>query len=138
MSDKKPVIMVADDEEDIKVVLKMFLEAIGYEVVNAFDGLDAMEQMKANRPDLVLMDIMMPVIDGIEVVRQMKTDKNLREIPVIMLTAAAQSDMLQKALAVGAVDYISKPFEPEVVQIAIKKALSSAKFAKHRGRTEKE
>jgi CheY-like chemotaxis protein len=126
MTDKQPVVLVADDEEDIKVVLRMFLEAVGYEVVTAFDGLDALEQIKSTKPDVVLMDIMMPVIDGIEVVRQMKATPGIRDIPVVMLTAAAQSDMVERAIQAGAADYIVKPFEPETVQRAIEKVLGTA------------
>jgi len=126
MTDKQPVVLVADDEEDIKVVLRMFLEAVGYEVVTAFDGLDALEQIKSAKPDVVLMDIMMPVIDGIEVVRQMKATPGIRDIPVVMLTAAAQSDMVERAIQAGAADYIVKPFEPETVQRAIEKVLGTA------------
>jgi len=126
MTDKQPVVLVADDEEDIKVVLRMFLEAVGYEVVTAFDGLDALEQIKSTKPDVVLMDIMMPVIDGIEVVRQMKATPGIRDIPVVMLTAAAQSDMVERAIQAGAADYIVKPFEPETVQKAIEKVLGTA------------
>ena len=126
MTDKQPVVLVADDEEDIKVVLRMFLEAVGYEVVTAFDGLDALEQIKSAKPDVVLMDIMMPVIDGIEVVRQMKATPGIRDIPVVMLTAAAQSDMVERAIQAGAADYIVKPFEPEAVQRAIEKVLGTA------------
>ena len=126
MTDKQPVVLVADDEEDIKVVLRMFLEAVGYEVVTAFDGLDALEQIKSTKPDVVLMDIMMPVIDGIEVVRQMKATPGIRDIPVVMLTAAAQSDMVERAIQAGAADYIVKPFEPEAVQRAIEKVLGTA------------
>ncbi|MFP4379308.1 MAG: PleD family two-component system response regulator [Candidatus Sumerlaeia bacterium] len=125
MSEKKPVIMVADDEEDIKSVLEMFLEAAGYDVVSAYDGLDAIEKIRESKPDLVLMDIMMPLIDGIEVVRQMKADDAIKDIPVIMLTAAAKSDMVDKAIQAGAVDYIQKPFEPEQVQGVIEKTLMS-------------
>ncbi|NQU44128.1 response regulator [bacterium] len=118
-------ILVADDEEDIKIVLKMYLETVGYDVITAYDGLDTMERVKEEKPDLVLLDIMMPVIDGIEVLRQMKADEETRHIPVVMLTAASRSEMLAKAMKAGAVDYIAKPFEPEQVQEAIDKALQS-------------
>jgi CheY-like chemotaxis protein len=123
MSEKKPLIMVADDEEDIKAVLEMFLEVAGYDVITAYDGLDAIEKIHESKPDLVLMDIMMPLIDGIEVVRQMKADDSIKHIPVIMLTAASKSDMVEKAMQAGAVDYIQKPFEPEQVQNVIQKTL---------------
>ena len=125
MSEKKPLILVADDEEDIKSVLEMFLDVAGYDVVSAYDGLDAIEKIKESKPDLVLMDIMMPLIDGIEVVRQMKADDSIKHIPVVMLTAASKSDMVDKAMKAGAHDYIQKPFEPEQVQSLIEKILMS-------------
>ena len=123
MSDKKPLILIADDEEDIKVILTMYLENSGFEVATAFDGLDAVEKTKDCKPDLILMDIMMPVIDGIEVTRQLKAMDETKEIPIVMLTAAAQSAMVDKAMAMGAVDYVSKPFEPDAVKAIIDRVL---------------
>jgi len=118
-------ILVADDEEDIKMVLQMYLENCGFEVVTAFDGLDAVSKIQETQPDLILMDIMMPVIDGIEVTRQIKSSEDTKGIPVVMLTAAAQSTMVEKAMAAGASDYIAKPFEPETVLATIQKILGA-------------
>ena len=123
MADERKKILIADDEEDIKMVLQMYLENCGYEVVTAFDGLDAASKIRETKPDLVLMDIMMPVIDGVEVTRQIKSDDATKDIPVVMLTAAAQSAMVDKAMEAGASDYIAKPFEPEQVQEAITKLI---------------
>jgi CheY-like chemotaxis protein len=125
MPEKKPLILLADDEDDIKVVVRMFLEANGYEVLTAYDGLDAVEKIKESKPDLVLMDIMMPVLDGIEVTRQVKSQKETKHIPIVMLTAAAQSGLVERAIQAGAADYIAKPFEPERVQEVIEKLLPS-------------
>jgi two-component system alkaline phosphatase synthesis response regulator PhoP/two-component system response regulator VicR len=119
MTDGKRKILLADDEEDIKVIVQMYLETIGYDVVTAFDGLDAVEKAKEIKPDLILMDIMMPVIDGIEVTRQLKSQDETRDIPVVMLTAAAQSTMVDRAMKAGAADYISKPFEPDALKTVI-------------------
>ena len=124
MSEKKKVVLVADDEEDIKAVIGMFLETQGYEVVTSYDGLDTLERAREIKPDVILMDIMMPVVDGIEATRQLKASAETRDIPVIMLTAAAQSEMVRKAMQAGAFDYISKPFEPEQVQEAIQRSLT--------------
>lgn len=124
MSDTKPLILLADDEEDIKTILSMYLENSGYDVETAYDGLDAMERIKERKPDLILMDIMMPVLDGIEVTRQIKEQEEFRDIPVVMLTAAAHSSMVQRAMDAGARDYISKPFDPEKVNEIIQKILS--------------
>jgi CheY-like chemotaxis protein len=126
MADKQPTILIADDEEDIKDVLSLYLEASGFEVITAFDGLDAMERAKEAVPDLILMDVMMPVIDGIEVTRQLKENDSTKNIPIILLSAAAQSEMVEKGLNSGAIDYISKPFEPEQVKNAIQQVLKIA------------
>ncbi len=126
MADKQPKILIADDEEDIKDVLSLYLEASGFEVITAFDGLDAMERAKESLPDLILMDVMMPVIDGIEVTRQLKEIDSTKDIPIVLLSAAAQSEMVEKGLNSGAIDYISKPFEPEQVKNAVKQILKIA------------
>ena len=86
MAEKKRRVLLADDEEDIKIIIQMYLESNGYEVVTAYDGLDAVEKAKETRPDLILMDIMMPIIDGIEVTRQIKAAEETKNIPVVMLT----------------------------------------------------
>lgn len=124
MSERKPLVLIADDEEDIKVILSMYLENSGYEVATAYDGLNAVELVGELKPDVILMDIMMPVINGIEVTKQLKAKEETKDIPVIMLTAAAQSGMVEKALAAGACDYISKPFEPRDVKAVIDRVLN--------------
>jgi CheY-like chemotaxis protein len=115
MTEKKITVLLADDEEDIKTIVKMFLESKGYEVITAFDGLDAIDKAKQLVPDMIFMDIMMPVIDGIEVTRQLKASEETKNIPIVMLTAAAKSQMVDKAIAAGAVEYIAKPFDPDAL-----------------------
>ena len=116
-------ILLADDEEDIKTVVKLYLESRGYEVVTAFDGLDAVAVASSEKPDLILLDVMMPVIDGYEVTRQLRANMETRGIPIIMLSAAAQSESVKKGLEAGARDYISKPFEPHVLEKMIDNVL---------------
>jgi len=116
-------ILLADDEEDIKTIVKIFLEGKGYEVVTAFDGLDAIEIAKAEMPDLILLDVMMPVINGYEVCQKLKADQQTANIPVIMLSAAAHSDSVKKGMEAGALDYIIKPFDPEKLEQGIEKIL---------------
>jgi DNA-binding response OmpR family regulator len=106
-------ILLADDEEDIKIVLRMFLESRGYEVCTAYDGLDAIDQARKEKPDAILLDIMMPLLDGFEVCKKLKADPATAAIPVIMLSAASHAESVQKGLNAGAVDYVIKPFEPE-------------------------
>ncbi|MCX7020231.1 MAG: response regulator [bacterium] len=109
---KKKKILLADDEEDIKLMTKIYLESRGYEVVTAFDGLDALSQAEIELPDLILLDVMMPVIDGFEVARRLKAGHNTAQIPVVMLSAASQSDIIKRGLEAGAQDYLVKPFDP--------------------------
>ncbi len=109
----KKRILLADDEEDIKTVVAMFLEAQGYEVVTAFDGLDALEKVRTEKPDLILLDIMMPVLDGFEVCRRLKENEETAKIPILILSAAAHVESVNRGLKAGAKDYIVKPFEPE-------------------------
>lgn len=116
-------ILLADDEDDIKVILKMFLENEGYEVCTAFDGLDAIDQARTQKPDVILLDVMMPLIDGFEVCKKLKADPETAAIPVIMLSAASHSESVQKGLAAGAVDYLIKPFEPEHLDALLNKVL---------------
>ena len=125
MAEHKPLILIADDEEDIKIILKMYLENEGFDVATAYDGLDAMNRIKDRRPDVILMGIMMPVLDGIEVTKRLKADEETRDIPIVILTAAAQSSMAEKAINVGAADYIAKPFNPDNVRDVIRRILAT-------------
>jgi len=119
----KKKILLADDEEDIKTVIKLYLESKGYDVVTSYDGLDTLDKVKAEKPDLILLDIMMPVINGFEVCKQLKADENTSHIPIVMLSAASHADSVERAIDAGAVDYIMKPFEPPRVEAILKKIL---------------
>jgi DNA-binding response OmpR family regulator len=113
-------ILLADDEEDIKTVVKYYLEQRGYEVLTAFDGLDAITMCEANKPDLLLLDVMMPVMNGFEVARRLKANPETSGIPIVMLSAASQADNIKEGLEAGARDYIVKPFEPAKLDEIIK------------------
>lgn len=112
-------ILIADDEEDIKVVVQVFLESKGFEIVTAFDGLDALDQAKKEKPDLIILDVMMPIIDGFEVCAKLKADPELAAIPVVMLSASSHAESRQRGLDAGAVEYLIKPFEPEQLETLI-------------------
>lgn len=122
----KKKILVADDEEDIKAVVTLFLQSKGYEVISAFDGLSALDLAKMEHPDLILLDIMMPVVDGYEVCRRLKADETTRDIPVVMLSAMAQSESVEKGMSCGAADYVVKPFDPARLEEVVARVLSSA------------
>ncbi len=114
-------ILVVDDEESIRELLTVQLEKNGYEVLVAEDGLEALD--KAPEADLILLDIMMPKLDGFEVCRQLKGDKKLTAIPVIMLTARADEIDRVLGLELGADDYLSKPFSVRELLARIKAVL---------------
>ncbi len=111
---KKPTtILVADDEPSNRSLLQRRLERAGYSVVTARDGREAVDNARATLPDLILLDVMMPVMDGLEACRVIKADEATRDIPVIFLSARDETDVKVNGLSMGANDYISKPFNAE-------------------------
>ncbi|MCD4813996.1 response regulator [bacterium] len=105
-------IMVVDDEPDIVKLVKISLEMANYAVVEAFSGVEALEKIKEVIPDLFLLDIMMPDMNGYEVCEKLKADDRTKDVPVVMLTAKGQKGDAEQGLKVGADDYIIKPFDP--------------------------
>src|SRR5216684_3862072 len=106
-----PRILAVDDNPTNLEILRVRLNAQGYEVVTAVDGEAALVQVRELEPDLVLLDVMMPKLDGISVLKQLKQDTTLRFIPVILVTAKADTDDVVKGLEAGGDDYLTKPFE---------------------------
>jgi two-component system alkaline phosphatase synthesis response regulator PhoP len=106
-------ILAVDDEPHILKLVAFSLRSGGYEVLEATDGLSAISVAQAERPDLVLMDVMMPTLDGYEACRRLKADPATADIPVIMLSAKTQAAEHKTGYDVGAADYISKPFTPK-------------------------
>lgn len=104
-------ILLVEDNEMNRDMLSRRLERKGYKVVVAFDGETGIDLARSNRPDLVLMDMSLPVMDGWEATRHMKSDAGLQDIPVIALTAHAMADDREKALAAGCDDYETKPID---------------------------
>ena len=106
-------ILIADDEPYLIRSLSFVLKKEGYLVETAMDGLEALEKIRRLRPQLVFLDLQLPKMDGFEVCRQIKADTELRETYIIMLTAKGQDLDRQKGLAVGANEYLTKPFSPK-------------------------
>ncbi len=127
------IVMIVDDTEENVDVLVETLEA-SYELQVAMDGETALELIKAEMPDLILLDIMMPGMDGYEVCRRLKSDPATSGIPVIFLTAMVEEKSESKGLGLGAVDYVTKPFSPDLVKIRVKNQLE---LKKHRDHLEK-
>ncbi|NQU16858.1 MAG: response regulator [Candidatus Saganbacteria bacterium] len=115
------MILIIDDEEDIVKALTIRLHSLGYEVVTAADGLVGLEKIRAEKPDVVLLDIMLPKLDGYKVCRVVKYDENLKDIPIIMLTAKVTDVDKNLGKEVGADEYLTKPFSPEQLVMLIKK-----------------
>jgi len=106
----KSKILVVDDEPDIVDTVTFMLQARNFDVITASDGLEGLTKAISEHPDLILLDIMMPNMDGYELCYKLKKDKNMRNIPVIMLTARGENEAVIRAHKLGADDYIVKPF----------------------------
>lgn len=116
-------ILIADDNVDIVEILRMGFEALDYDVVVARDGEEVFAKVYLARPELILLDIMMPKINGYEVCRRLKTDAQYRQIPIVMLTAKSQDMDKAWGREVGADAYVTKPFDPEEVEQLVEKLL---------------
>ncbi|MCP4650835.1 MAG: response regulator [PVC group bacterium] len=106
----KKKILIVDDEADLVKVVKMRLKVSGYEPLTATSGAEGLEVAKKETPDLILLDVSMPEMDGYQTLEKIKADSQLADIPVIMFTAHSQADDIANAAQLGAVDYIVKPF----------------------------
>ena len=113
-------VLVVDDEKNIVQLAKMYLTSEGYSVESAFDGADALEKVKARRPDLVVLDLMMPKVDGWEVCRRLRQET---DIPIIILTARGDDVDKIIGLELGADDYVTKPFNPRELVARVKAVL---------------
>jgi DNA-binding response OmpR family regulator len=106
-------VLAVDDEPHILKLIAFSLRSHGFEVIDATDGLSAVEIAKAEQPDLILLDVMMPALDGYEACRRIKSDTATAGIPIFMLTAKTQATEETTGIDAGAVDYIRKPFTPK-------------------------
>ncbi|MBP7056013.1 MAG: response regulator [Candidatus Omnitrophica bacterium] len=104
-------ILVVDDESDMTATLKDIFQSRGYQVFVANDGEEAISKMRSMSPDLVILDIVMPKMSGLEVAKTLRSDKSFREIPIIMLTARTDIEDTKEGLALGAAAYVAKPFQ---------------------------
>ncbi|PSQ51550.1 MAG: DNA-binding response regulator [Bacteroidetes bacterium QH_10_64_37] len=122
-----PTVLVVDDEEDLLSLLEYNLEQEGFDVVLARDGVEAIEQTREHEPDLIVLDIMMPKMDGIEVCEKLRKDAHLRTIPIMMLTARNEEEDKVEGLDVGADIYLGKPVSVSVIVSQAKALLRSAR-----------
>jgi two-component system alkaline phosphatase synthesis response regulator PhoP len=120
-----PRILAVDDEPNIVRLIQVNLERHGYQVETANNGAQALAKIKANRPDLLVSDVMMPEMDGFELLANVRRDPSLMDLPVIMLTAKAQDGDVLQGYKTGADMYLTKPFNPQELLAFVKRILSS-------------
>ena len=116
-------ILIVEDEKDIRDLIIYALEAKGYETISTDDGEKALKMLKENKPDLVILDWMLPSVSGLEICRNIRRDKNIKNIPIIMLTAKITEDDKILGLDSGADDYITKPFSTAELSSRVKAIL---------------
>jgi len=118
-----PSVLVVDDEEDLLELVRYNLTREGYRVTCVATGEEALKAARKQPPDLIVLDLMLPAVDGLEVCRRLKSDSKTRDIPIIMLTAKSEEGDMVAGLERGADDYISKPFSPRVLTARVKALL---------------
>jgi two-component system alkaline phosphatase synthesis response regulator PhoP len=119
-------ILVAEDEPDIRELLAFTLKYGGFDVVTAANGLEAIEQAKESKPDMILLDVRMPRMTGYEACKVLKEKPETAGIPIVFLSAKGQEAEVERGIDAGAIDYILKPFAPDTLITHIKKLLDSA------------
>jgi two-component system cell cycle response regulator DivK len=119
-----PLILVVDDVPDWRAMYSLYLTHHGYRVVEAANGVEAIEQAYSHRPDLILMDLRLPHLDGWEAIHRIKTEERTRRIPVLAISGHAFQDAIARATAAGADGFLLKPAAPPVVLAKIRELLS--------------
>jgi two-component system response regulator MtrA len=117
-------ILVADDDVDIRELVEFKLSTLGHDVVAVADGAAAIDACQSERPDLAVLDVMMPGVSGLDAIRTIRADPGLSDLPVILLTARAQESDVETGFDSGADDYITKPFSPRELASRVEALLS--------------
>ena len=120
-------IVVADDDVDIRELVEFKLSTLGHDVVAGSDGAAAIDACQAQRPDLAVLDVMMPGVSGLDAIRAIRADPALADLPVILLTARAQENDVETGFDSGADDYITKPFSPRELASRVQALLSRSR-----------
>ena len=121
----KQTVLVVDDDHDVVRLMRAYLEQAGYDVLVAYDGNTAVHQLRSEKPDLLLLDLMLPDRDGFDITRLVRSDPNLAHIPIIMLTARVEDTDKIIGLELGADDYVTKPYNPREVLARVRARLRS-------------
>lgn len=118
-------ILVVDDERHIVRLVEVNLTRAGYDVVTAYDGVEALEKVKSEHPDMIVLDVMMPRMNGFEVLKRLQADPATQDIPVIMLTAKAQDADIFRGWSSGVSSYLTKPFNPRELLTFVERIFQS-------------
>ena len=124
------VILYAEDDSEQMTMLRMYLEKKQFKLIGAEDGREAVDKIKSLHPDLILLDIFMPRLDGFGVLRAIKSNPQTASIPVVILSAWPSGDNRRRAEEAGAVDFVAKPYEPAYLAMLIEKHLATAKASR--------
>jgi len=116
-------ILIVDDEVQLVEMVKMRLESAGYETIVAYDGQEGFDKAKKDKPDLIILDLMLPKMDGYKICGLLKNDARYAKIPIIMFTARAQEEDMKLGKDLGAEEYVTKPFDPKILLSKIKELL---------------
>jgi len=119
-------ILIVEDQADLRAILRDLLTGSGYEVIDAVDGAEAVAKAQSQRPDLILMDIQLPVVDGYEATRRIKLDPALKATPIIAVSSFAMKGDEEKARAAGCDHYVTKPYSPTTLLGIIRSFLGEA------------
>jgi DNA-binding response OmpR family regulator len=120
---RKPLVLVADDDQDILSLVALRLERSGYDVVAAGDGQQALTAALERGPDLAVLDVTMPKLDGYQVTERLRDDERTRHMPVILLTARVQESDIARGIEAGADDYVKKPFSTQELRDRVQAVL---------------
>jgi DNA-binding response OmpR family regulator len=120
---QKPKVLIVDDEPNNVDFLEQALEDSGYQLITATNGQEALDKIQSEQPDLILLDLMMPILDGFAVLAEVKADQVLRDIPVIIISAEHDSKSVVKGIKQGAEDYLTKPVNADILVKKVKEYL---------------
>ncbi|MFN2173455.1 MAG: PleD family two-component system response regulator, partial [Candidatus Promineifilaceae bacterium] len=124
----QPLILIVDDEPFNIDYLEQELEDLGYDTASAMNGVEALEQVATCEPDMILLDVMMPVMDGFEVLKRLKDENEWRDIPVVIISAMSDINSIARGIEAGAEDYLPKPFDPTLLEARLHAGLEKKRL----------
>ncbi|MBL8172343.1 MAG: response regulator [Acidobacteria bacterium] len=126
MTEKKPCILIAEDFEENRIALKLLLKMAGFAVLEAETGGEALARIRSEKPDLVLMDISLPDVDGLQATQQLRSEPEFQNLPIIIVTAYDDPERIAAAQTAGCTDYLVKPIEIDTLKTMIRRHLPAA------------